>query len=205
MKRTVENLIKSTPLPLYLRQVNALPAVQSCQNMALRERDFFSTLSEIGGNLQLLEECNAQLKKYDLLTPKHAVIETVRHFTSILSSISLQILGLKPYVDAASDENKPKLITHCRLLEERLESIKSTQQSIVDTLKKDEARFHEERNRQAKEDPVCRRSLQTQLVSGISSSIHRCKADAGPLRLRWKTFTPTFRFRQTLSRRSNQI
>lgn len=154
----------------YFCQVNVLPSVQPCQIMALQERDFFLTLSEIRENLGLLEECNVQLKKYDLLTPKHAIDETLRHFTSVNSSISLQVLELKRYVDAARDEEEPKLVTHCRLVEERLQSIKTAQQNIFDSLKKDEARFHEERDRQAKEDPVCRQSVQTQHVSGINRS-----------------------------------
>lgn len=141
-------------------------SVEPRQNMALQEKEFFGSLSEIRENFQLLEECNDQLKKYNLLTPKHDVSETLRHFTSTVSLISSRIEALKSYVDSARDENKPKFEAHCRLLEKRLERVERAQQSIFKILKNDEVRFQEEWNRQATEDPIYGQSVQSQLVSG---------------------------------------
>jgi len=129
-----------------------------------------STLTELRKNLDSLEECSDQLRKYDLLSPKHVVAETVKRFSSTYASIASRIEQLKSCDSAARDDDTTHFANHLRLLEERLKSLEQAQQRIVENLNHEEARFQEEWNRQAISDSVCSESVQTQLVSVFSSS-----------------------------------
>lgn len=128
--------------------------------MALPAEEFFVTVSEIQNDCHLLEAKVGQLDRYDLLTPRHKVSETLRELDSTSLRISSRIGDLKIRVETAKAEDSVIFTPHCRLLEHRLQAIERSQECKASALNQDEIRFQAEWNDQSIMTPGSDRLVQ---------------------------------------------
>ena len=127
---------------------------------------FFRTLTELRANLATLEECNQQLQKYNPLTPKHQLDESLQHFFSTCSLISSQLIALKSLFNGATSlEDRVVFSTHIRLVAKQFNEIKRVQRGIVGQLSPNRTESLESQMRSVGSDEMYAVYLQTYMVS----------------------------------------
>lgn len=101
---------------------------------------FFSTVSCVRQNFERLKRCNAQLARYDLLTSKEQVDETLEHSSFICSSVSAQISDLKAILKACSRDDLRACARHFELVTQQFSEINRSRLNIIHNLDQEEAR-----------------------------------------------------------------